>query len=65
MQQLADLPTEMSTDSGKIEALKMQARVVDVPVERQTLSASSSRTEEWLLEAYEPPELPEHLESKR
>ena len=39
MQQLADLPTEMSTDTGKIEALKMQARLVDVPVERQSLAA--------------------------
>ena len=54
----------MRTDSGLIESVKMQARIVDVPVERQTVSASFSQTEQWISipEEYEPPALPEHFE---
>ena len=64
MQQLAELPSKMNTDSGLIESVKMQARLVDVPVERQTVTASISRTDEWfsIPEGYVPPALPEDFE---
>ena len=64
LQQLAELPTRMKTDSGLIESIKMQARLVGVPVERQTLVASISRTDEWLIEDAEFPALPEHIENE-
>ena len=63
LKQLATLPAQMKTDSGLIESIKMQARLVGVPVERQTLAASISRTDEWLIEDAEFPALPEHLEN--
>ena len=64
MQLLADLPNKMNTDSGLIESVKMQARLVDVPVERQTITASISHSDEWvtLPEDYEPPALPDHYD---
>ncbi len=64
MQLLAELPDKMNTDSGLIESVKMQARLVDVPVERQTVTASISHSEQWISipEGYEPPALPEHNE---
>ena len=63
MKLLSELPDKMNTDSGLIESVKMQARLVDVPIERQTVTASFSRSEHILIpEGYEPPALPEHFE---